>query len=347
MNNLVEFFKCSSDKDTAKLQSYIDSGNCLQKIDTLAEQLEELAFVEDPRKISHIKKIQIEAPAKRGIWVYLPWHKTAVRVLEKENYRKLRLSRNDYLITPQEQKILSSSKIAFAGLNVGNPGAVAMALQGICLDMKLADFDPLSLSNLNRFRAGITDMGVNKSTLTARQILETDPYANIELFEEGITDVTIDAFLGDPKVSLLVEEVDNLKMKILLREKARLLGIPVLMVTGNGEELILDIERYDLDKNLPILNGHLSQKLQEEIFAVVPGEGSFEDRVLLARDFMGKEVLTERLLSSFEMVGSKLAGIPQLAQTSFLRGAALAHYAKKILTENFPSGRYIISLDPR
>ena len=60
--------------------------------------------------------------------------------------------------------------------------------------MKLADNDILSLSNLNRFRAGLPDLGVNKAVLTARQIYEINPFAKLEVFDKGISPENIENF---------------------------------------------------------------------------------------------------------------------------------------------------------
>ena len=66
----------------------------------------------------------------------------------------------------------------------------------------------------------------------------------------------------------------------------------------------------------------------------------------LMRDFMGGEFLVKELRESFDRVGIDLAGIPQLAEATFLRGASLAYFARKILiTKDVPSGRYKLELD--
>ncbi len=70
------------------------------------------------------------------------------------------------------------------------------------------------------------------------------------------------------------------------------------------------------------------------------------ERILLARDFMGVKNLTLRLQKSFLLVGSRLAGIPQIAESSFLRGAALCYFARQIATgAHAPSGRYVLKMD--
>lgn len=318
-------------------------------VDTLEEQENELSLVRNPSLISHSQIAslgKISVGEDYGTWIYFPWKKTAVRILNVDKYFELRSSRNHNLIKIEEETILKDAKIAVAGLNVGNPGAVCLALESIGSSIKLADFDELSVTNLNRFRASLCDLGVNKAILSARQMYEINPFLNIEVYEKGITPENVELFLDSPKVDLLIEETDNLKLKINIRNMAKKYKIPVLMVTGNGSDVLVDVERYDLDENLPILSGYLSDDLINKIQSIEKGKGSFEERVILARDFMGAEYLDPRLVSSFSDVGKTLAGIPQLAESSFLRGATICHFAKRILLkEKILSGRYKILLD--
>lgn len=343
-----EFFRCSSEVDMQRFNELCNNNLSLVRVDTFAEQKQELLLVENPSLISHQALTNppiLPVDDIEGVWVYFSWKNCVVRILEKESYEKLRMSRNKNLITTVEQGILQDKTIGIAGLNVGNPGALCLTLEGIGNHMKLADFDPLSISNLNRFRAGLTDLGSNKAFISARQMYEINPYLELEVFENGITEENIESFLNNTKIDLLIEEMDNLKFKIKIREKARELKIPVLMVTGNNDNVIIDVERYDQEDNLELLSGYLKKEVITKIFALESGKGVFRDRIELLQDFMGTEYLDKRLNTSFDEVGKTLASIPQLAESSFLRGAVLTHFAKKILLqENIKSGRYEILL---
>ncbi|MDB5265606.1 MAG: UBA/THIF-type binding fold protein [Parcubacteria group bacterium] len=308
-------------------------------VDTYAEQVAELAETRDPSAVGHAPTPLQDDPGERV--AAFPWQKTLVRILDADAYRELRTNRNRELLTQEEQDRFGDACIAFAGLNVGNPGAVCIALEGGSRSMRLADLDPLSLSNLNRFRAGLPDLGINKATLTAQQILEVDPYYKLDLYEQGISPANLETFLDG--ASLLVEEMDALPLKISIREVAKAKGIPVIMVTGNAEGILLDIERFDETPDLPILNGLMDARVMEAV-AHPTGPLAPHDKVALARDFMGVPYLDERLLLSFSAFGTSLVGIPQLAESSFMRGAALCYAAKAIvLGRPLPSGRYAFS----
>lgn len=298
-------------------------------------------FAEDRKEL-----IEMGGTVTSGVWVYYPWNHALVHILSSKSYGMVRTSRNHNLILPQEQEKFASIKVGIAGLNVGNPAALCLALEGGANFMKFADNDTLSLSNLNRFHAGVTDLGINKAVLSARQVYEINPFASVEAWLEGISEERIDEFLLNPKIDILIEEMDNLKLKIAIRERARAHKIPVLMVTGNGENVIMDVERFDLNPKLSLLNGKLKGEVLKKIYSFRPDKGTIKDKVLLARDFMGASILTKRLRQSFHLVGSSLVGIPQLAESSFLRGAVLCYFVRQIAVgKKVPSGRYEFRLD--
>ncbi len=304
-------------------------------VDEIEEQLKELEFVKNPKLLLDPSKLNLNRKVEI-IWVYYPWKNTLVHCLNKKDFKYLRTSRNQDLITKDEQKKLEKFRVGIAGLNVGNPGALCLALEGD-IEMKLTDNDVLSLSNLNRFRAGLPDLGLNKAILTARQIYEINPFAKLEIFERGISDENIEKFLLRPKIDVLVEEMDNLPLKIKIRELARAWKIPVIMVTGSGPDVIIDVERFDRDPNLPLLSGYLKKSV---IDGIKVGPMILGEKIRLARDFMGVKYLHSRLVESFDLVGRKIAGIPQIAESSFLRGASIAYFVRQIAQgDKVSSGR--------
>src|SRR3954467_14699843 len=166
-----------------------------------------------------------------GRWAYFPWRRTAVAVLGQQSFRAVRLDRNRNNITTREQDRLGALRIGVAGLSVGHVIAHTLAAQGLCGQLRLADFDELELSNLNRVPATVFDLGTNKAQLAARRIAELDPYLPVEIFDRGITGDSVEAFLDG--VDILVEECDSLDTKVLVRQAARARRIPVLMATGD------------------------------------------------------------------------------------------------------------------
>ena len=178
--------------------------------------------------------------------MYYPWSGRLVHVLEPARFRELRSDRNRYKITPAEQTALASLRVGIVGLSVGNAVANTLALEGAFGELRLADFDTLSLSNTNRVRCGVHELGLNKAILCARQIYEQDPYARLVLYTDGITRDNVSSFLdAGGALDVVVDECDDLMVKVLLREEARRRRVPVIMETSDRG--LLDIERFDCE----------------------------------------------------------------------------------------------------
>ena len=81
----------------------------------------------------------------------------------------MRLDRNRNVITADEQSRLGELRIGVVGLSAGHVIAHTIAAQGLCGVLRLADFDHLELSNLNRVPATVFDIGLNKAEVAAAE----------------------------------------------------------------------------------------------------------------------------------------------------------------------------------
>ena len=115
-------------------------------------------------------------------WILYPWRKVAIKLLGPRSFKRLLHDRNRNKITDSEQKTLTGLKIGVIGLSTGHVIAHTLAMEGLCGLLRLADFDTLEVSNLNRIPASLVDINVNKATLTARRIAELNPYLEIDIF---------------------------------------------------------------------------------------------------------------------------------------------------------------------
>ncbi|OGZ96399.1 MAG: hypothetical protein A2679_00055 [Candidatus Sungbacteria bacterium RIFCSPHIGHO2_01_FULL_54_26] len=279
-----------------------------------------------------------------GRWVYFPWLSALSHILEDKEFQMVRTARNRNLITADEQKKFYNSVIGIAGLSVGNSVALAIVLSGGGRHMRLADYDRLALSNTNRIRAGVESLGVSKAEMTARQIYALNPYARIDLFPEGLTDQNMKKFFeGPPKANVIIEEIDNLAIKHRVREYAKRLGIPVIMGTDDGDNAVVDIERYDLYPKTPIFHGRLGKVSYEELNALPKMKAGFT----VARH-VGPENVPLRMQESLAEIGKTIVTWPQLGGSALLNACALAYCSRKILTgQPLVSNRAIISLDEK
>ena len=87
----------------------------------------------------------------------------------------------------EEQARQRTLRIGVVGLSAGHSIAHVLAMEGLAGELRLADFDTVELSNLNRIPASVLDLGVNKAVVAARRIGEIDPYLRVLTIPEGIT----------------------------------------------------------------------------------------------------------------------------------------------------------------
>ncbi|MEP0714415.1 MAG: Rv1355c family protein, partial [Algoriphagus sp.] len=324
------------------------SNSSIQVIDQLDNQVGELIKANNPSEVFSQEELsdrvaqffRERARDQYGTWVYFPWKKSLVRLLPEEDFIKVRTQRNNYKITPNEQAELRKKKIGIIGLSVGQSIAFAIALERGCGEMRLADFDTLELSNLNRIKAGVLDLGREKVVLAAQEISEIDPYLKITLFREGIDETTIESFLSDGgDLDLLIDECDSLDIKVLAREKAKEKRIPVLMETSDRG--MLDVERFDKEVNRPIFHG-----LIEGISSSSLKTLSKNQKLPMALKITGISTVSTRMKASLLEVNQSISSWPQLASAVYLGGATVANTSRRLLLgENLTSGRYFIDLD--
>ena len=275
-----------------------------------------------------------------GVWVYYPWSRRLVHLLDEEEFIEVRTNRNQYKITRQERDLLATKKIGIIGLSVGQSIALTLSMERGFGELRLADFDILELSNLNRIRAGVHNLGVPKVVIAAREIAEIDPFLKVTCFFDGLTDANMEEFFtGGGKLDVLVDECDGLDVKILARYKARELRIPVVMDTSDRG--MLDIERFDLEPERPLLHGTVTGINPQNI-----KELSNEDKVPVILQMLGVDNISSRAKASMVEVEQSINTWPQLASSVALGGAAGADACRRILLDQFrASGRYYIDFD--
>ncbi len=277
-----------------------------------------------------------------GSWVYFPWSGYLVHILEKKLFLEARTIRNKDLITVQEQKQYANFNVGCAGMSVGSNVALSLALTGGSQKLKIADGAVISASNLNRIIATVSDIGASKSLTVARKLYEMNPYMSIERYAENITQDSINDFFEEGwKLDAVVDEIDDLKTKILLRIEARKRGIPVIMATDLGDDVMLDVERYDLDATLPLFHG-----LVKNIEELLAREVSKAEWIKYATAIVGPENTPLRMQQSLLKIGTELVTQPQLGGTALMSGAVAAYAVRQIaLGEELIQGRTIVSLD--
>jgi pimeloyl-ACP methyl ester carboxylesterase len=297
-------------------------------------------------EISHLRQIE---EGKRndnhnkllGNWIFFPWSGALLHAVNEQEYQLLRTNRNKNLITTQEQTKLESSVIAIAGLSVGSGIATTLAYQGIANTLKLAEFDSLETTNLNRMRATINDIGKPKLSIVSEQLYEINPYINLIPYPKGLTKANVREFVwNNPTPNVIFEIIDDFELKILLRLEARQAGIPVISLANLGDSILFDVERFDLNPKLTLFNGVLGN-LPETIL-----NNPNADKHAYAVAMVGRDNVPPRALSSVAQIGKTLVGRPQLGSTVTVSSGLGAFLARKILLNApLPSGRFKTSFD--
>lgn len=340
------FSEHSADKKT--FDSIIADYQSHVILDLFASQMKELIKVRSPKKRLSPEEIDQKYndwaagtdPDLEGNWIFYPWSNRLLHILNEQDFITLRTTRNHYKITPDEQAALGQRKIGIIGLSVGHAVAISVATERICGTLKLADFDTIELSNLNRIKTGIHNLGINKCIVTAREIAEIDPYLNIQCLPEGITEANIDQFLAENgNLDILVDECDDLEVKISCRVKAKSLGIPVVMETSDRG--MLDVERFDLENERPILHGKLAGIPPEKLKNIAPA-----DRFPLVMRIIDAMNTSTRGRASLLEIGQSISTWPQLASAVTLGGGVVTDVCRRILLNQFTeSGRYYVDLE--
>lgn len=262
------------------------------------------------------------------VYIFYPWNFSLVKTVKKEDYLELKTNRNRDLITKEEQDRLRNAKVAVFGMSIGSNIALVLTQAGISNDILIADFDALDTTNLNRIIAGSHQIGLNKCVVVARHIYEDNPFAKVAVLPDGVNKKNIEKLLKQKGLDLIVDEVDDIAVKIDIRILAQKYKVPVVMVTDNGEGVVLHVERYDLahkkifGKEKAYFNFFLSSGLSKEkiseliISDIVGGVGKVDKRMHA---------------SVAKVLKGELVSWPQLGLAAILAGVVATYIIKQII----------------
>ena len=344
------FFDLGIEAEQVKLKALAKSGAIRRVSDDYEEELQELFQIQNPTKVytpdfknifkQYLAELEAKTPLwQQGKWVYYPWSSTLVHILPEEDFCRVRTARNRNLINEEEQEKFYNATVGIGGLSVGSSVALALALQGGAKHLKLADMDRLALSNTNRILMGVDNLGVLKVEMAARRIYEINPYSIVELFTDGLNKATIEKFFEG--LDIVIDELDNLAVKYLIREQAKKHRIAVVMAADNGDNAVVDIERYDLDANTPFFHGRMGD-VSYEMLSTLDKFGIGK----MITKHVGPENVTERMQQSLLEMGKTIVSWPQLGGAALINGAAVAYCIRKILNgQPLEANRSLVNLD--
>jgi tRNA A37 threonylcarbamoyladenosine dehydratase len=343
------FFRIYLEEDKKNLDQLLKDRPQIKIHDQISTQLDDLIKSKHPKKkpepdeMERLKMLHIGTYSLQeyGVWVYYPWSDRLVHLLDEQEFIEMRTNRNIYKITPQERDILGKQKVGVVGLSVGQSISITMAMERGFGEIRLADFDLLELTNLNRIRTGVHNLGLPKVVIVAREIKEIDPFLKVTIFDDGMTEENMDRFfLEGGKLDVIVDECDGLDIKILLRHKAKSLGVPVVM--DASDKGTLDVERFDLEPERAILHGLIDHLDHRQVKYLKTNE----DKIPFLLPMVGVQTSSDRLKASMIEVGQSITTWPQLASAVALGGALGADVCRRIALDQFhDSGRYFVDLE--
>lgn len=343
------FFKLTDSVERQKLEQLVDSQSQICILDEIESQLQELIklrypkikFTSDELKNKISEYLNNQPIEEYGVWVYYPWKNTLVHLLDEAEFVEVRTNRNQYKITPEEEITLGTKKIGIIGLSVGKAIAMTIALERICGELVLADFDVIELSNLNRIQTGVHHFNVKKTVVVAREIAEIDPYLKVTCYHDGLTDENItDFFTKDGKLDICIEVCDGLTTKIEARQKAKALKIPVVMTTSDRG--MTDIERFDKENNRAIFHGLINDINIEKINDLHTNK----EKAPIVEAIIGKETMSDELKISMVEISRTITTWPQLGSCVVMGGAIVCNVCRRLLlNKSMSSGRFFIDLE--
>ncbi|MGV3637007.1 MAG: ThiF family adenylyltransferase, partial [Flavobacteriales bacterium] len=313
------------EKDLRTLAELLASG--IEVHDGLEQQLKELVRAKEPQRQFSPEELNAAVHAHLagqdmlmyGVWVHYPWNGRLVHLLDEAEFALVRTDRNRNKITREEQRLLADKRVGVIGLSVGQSVSLTLALERSFGEFRLADFDTLELNNLNRIRSGVHEMGNLKVVNTAREIAELDPFLKVTIFPEGLTLANMDRFFTEGgTLDLLIEECDSVDIKILARQKARALRIPVVM--DMSDRGCMDVERFDLEPERPLMHGWIDHLDLEAAGRPMTNE----EKIPYMLPIVGTETLSTRMKASMIEMGETISTWPQLASSVTLGGAMTA-----------------------
>ncbi|MGE5041412.1 MAG: ThiF family adenylyltransferase [Candidatus Levyibacteriota bacterium] len=248
-------------------------------------------------------------------------------------------------------EVFDKARVSIAGMSVGSN-----VMEGIVRNigpkqLTVADLDVTDPGNIKRMnRADIRFLAEphamrsqmmdpfdqprpKKVDMEASAIMRVDPYMKLRVIREGVSRANIEDFLHDS--DLVVEVIDDIDYKIMIREEARKRGIAVFMPSDVDGRVFGDYYGYHEDRSLPLVHG----LTDNEVFALLEKKRKSDRSAMgpVFKAFIGEEVADGPFGMYLDGVGEfATSSIPQHGATALAAG-----YVAARVVEDFYLGKPI------
>lgn len=171
-------------------------------------------------------------------------------------------SRTQMLIGKNGIEKLNNSKIAIFGIGgVGSYAIEGLARAGIGKFI-LVDSDIVDITNINRqIIANVNTIGESKVKVSKKRILEINPNAKVEIFQEFFMPSSREVF--DNSCDYVIDCVDTITAKIEIIMRAKKLNIPIISCMGTGNKL--DPTKFEVTDIYKTQNCPLAKVMRKEL----------------------------------------------------------------------------------
>lgn len=175
-------------------------------------------------------------------------------------------SRSEELLGRDGLKILAEAKVAVFGIGgVGSYVVEALARSGVG-SLTLVDHDVVSVTNLNRQLVALrSTMGRKKVLVAKERVMDINQDAVVHTYDTFFRAETADLF-DFSGFDYIVDAVDTVSAKLLLIEKAKEAGVPVISCMGTGNKLdpscfqIADISKTSVCPLAKVMRAELKKR---------------------------------------------------------------------------------------
>jgi hypothetical protein len=290
-----------------------------------------------------------------------PWHRLAL------------VTSNSKLLTDPAQELswqdirerLESAVVGFAGVSVGGNLLEGWLREARPKCVKLADPDWVELTNFNRGermslrhlvapRSARFDQKnpydvprIPKAEYAAYEAQLVDPYLEVHVYSEGLNRENLDRFFlgdgaGEPPIDILVEEMDHLELKVLVRQEARKHRVDVLMLSDFGHQAHVFWNPFRTEPDSRLGYASSDDLLLEALAKARGGDRAkiFEFVALLC----GEDFAGDQFRAWIEGRGEQpTSSLPQSGATAMASGAIGGkEIALRVLGYPVPAGRRVV-----